>query len=179
MIYERSYRRCRRIMQHRNASRGPRHNRAIAGYHQRKETDVPRTRATRTTEGATAASRAETKAINEYLQYLETAKPRRGRKRNPTNLKNQIAALDTKLAQAHGVRKLSLLQKRLDLQDELNRLQMSSAADVYEANFIKHGASYSKRKGIKWETWIEAGVPRDVLAKAGIARAADGSDSTD
>jgi hypothetical protein len=75
------------------------------------------------------------------------------------------------------VRKISLLQKRLDLQKELSRLEMSTEGDAYEANFIKHAAAYSKRRGISWETWIEAGVPRAVLTKAGIERKEDSADA--
>lgn len=138
---------------------------------------MPRSQATTKTEAASAGGRAETRAINDYLLYLETSKPRRGRKRDPERIKAQIADLDTKLAGVHGVRKISLLQKRLDLQKELSRLEMSTEGDTYEANFIKHGAAYSKRRGISWETWIEAGVPRAVLAKAGIEREDDGAEA--
>jgi hypothetical protein len=133
-----------------------------------RKISVPRGKATTTKNAGTSEGRAATRAINDYLLYLETSKPRRGRKRDPERIRMQIESLNQKLAETHGVRKVSLLQKRIELQEELARLTMATDGEAYEANFIKHAADYSKRRKIGWNAWIEAGVPPAVLKAAGI-----------
>lgn len=44
------------------------------------------------------------------------------------------------------------------------------ALEAVEQGFITHAASYGQRKGIRYATWREAGVPAELLARAGITR---------
>jgi hypothetical protein len=39
-----------------------------------------------------------------------------------------------------------------------------------EAGFVAAAKSYGERRGIAYEVWREAGVPPEVLQKAGISR---------
>ncbi len=53
--------------------------------------------------------------------------------------------------------------------------QLAAIADepdmsAVEAGFVEHAASYGQRKGIQYVTWREAGVPAELLARAGISR---------
>jgi hypothetical protein len=54
------------------------------------------------------------------------------------------------------------------LNQELERLSSANDGSQLEKLFIEYAASYSARKGIRYEIWVEAGVPASVLAKAGM-----------
>ena len=63
-----------------------------------------------------------------------------------------------------------MLQDRRDIEKQLAALADEPDMSAVEAGFIEHAASYGQRKGIQYATWREAGVPADLLAKAGISR---------
>lgn len=58
---------------------------------------------------------------------------------------------------------LELTQKRAEIAESLEH------ADL-EAEFVKVAASFGERKGIRYTTWREVGVPAKVLREAGISR---------
>ena len=118
--------------------------------------------------GTTSSLRLENKAINDYLAHLETSKPRRGRKRDVGKVRAQLEEIEKRLAEVSGIRRVDLLQKRADLNQELERLGSANDGTQLEKLFVEYAASYSARKGIRYETWLEAGVPASILAKAGI-----------
>ncbi|WP_298344851.1 hypothetical protein [Ferrimicrobium sp.] len=118
--------------------------------------------------GTTSSLRMENKAINDYLAHLETSKPRRGRKRDVGKVRMQLEEIEKRLNEVSGIRRVDLLQKRADLNQELERLGSANDGTQLEKLFIEYASSYSERKGIRYETWLEAGVPATVLAKAGI-----------
>lgn len=133
---------------------------------------MPRRKTTMSDEhkAALAQGRAEGKAVREYLDALEQHKPRRGRKRTPDSVRKQLAALEAELAEATGIRRVELIQRRLDLQGELERLGEADELPKLERAFVKAAKSYSARRGISYAAWREAGVPADVLRRAGIGR---------
>ncbi|WP_298210107.1 hypothetical protein [Ferrimicrobium sp.] len=118
--------------------------------------------------GATSSLRMENKAINDYLAHLETSKPRRGRKRDVGKVRMQLEEIEKRLSEVSGIRRVDLLQKRADLNQELERLGSANDGTQLEKLFVEYASSYSVRKGIRYETWLEAGVPATVLARAGI-----------
>ena len=61
-------------------------------------------------------------------------------------------------------------QERIDAQEALGRAEASEDLATLEAAFVEHAGSYSERKGISYAAWREAGVPADVLRRAGISR---------
>jgi hypothetical protein len=71
---------------------------------------------------------------------------------------------------ADVVKRLSLVQERLDLLDELDRLGEQEDIGAAEAEFVAVAASYGERKGISYSAWREVGVPAAVLRSAGISR---------
>jgi hypothetical protein len=66
--------------------------------------------------------------------------------------------------------RLSLIQERLDLKDELRRLDTAVDLTDVEAEFVAAAKAYGERKGISYQAWREIGVPAAVLKSAGISR---------
>lgn len=119
---------------------------------------------------AIAAGRTEGRAVKHYLEALERNRPKRGRKRTPESVNKRLTAIDTQLADADVVTRLSLIQERLDLLAELERLESQEDISAAEAEFVQVAAAYSSRKGISYGAWREVGVPAAVLKAAGISR---------
>ena len=121
---------------------------------------------------AMAQGRNESRAIATYLEALETNKPKRGRKRTPESITKRLAVIDSELPSATGIKKLSLIQERMDLETEKETMQGTVDLSAFEAEFVSAAKGYSERKGISYAAWRELGVPPAVLKKAGIGRGA-------
>jgi len=120
---------------------------------------------------ALAEGRAHGRAVREYLDALEESRPKRGRKRTPDSVKKRLVAVEEALPGAGGVKRVQLLQERRDLRSELDSFGATVDLSSVEKAFLKAARPYSENKGISYATWREAGVPADVLKKAGITRA--------
>ena len=121
---------------------------------------------------AMAQGRTESRAISAYLEALESHRPKRGRKRTPESIDKRLASIDASLESASPVKRLSLIQERLDLLRERESLQTTVDLSGLEDDFVTTARSYGQRKGISYAAWRELGVPAPVLKKAGITRAA-------
>ena len=122
---------------------------------------------------AMAAGRAEGRAIKNYLEALESNKPRRGRRRTPESINARLEKIDVELAGADPMKRLGLIQERLDLLHELEQLQAPQVdMAALEEEFVIAAQGYSERKGISWTAWREVGVPASVLERAGVSRGA-------
>jgi hypothetical protein len=121
---------------------------------------------------AMAQGRTESRSIAAYLDALESNKPKRGRKRTPESITKRLEAIDKDLGSASGIKKLALIQERMDLQAEKATMGASVDLSAFEADFVKAAKGYSERKGISYTAWRELGVPSAVLKKAGIGRGA-------
>lgn len=119
------------------------------------------------------AEKAETRAVRDYLKALEANQPRRGRKRTPASVQAQIDAANAAMDGASATKRLALVQQRLDLEAELERLQAAGSIDLsaLEADFVAHAAAYGGKRGISYAAWREVGIPSPVLKAAGIRRA--------
>ena len=121
---------------------------------------------------ALAAGRAQGKAVRDYLDALETTKPKRGRPRTADVIRQQLEAIPKVMESADAVGKLQLIQKRIDLEAELERLSGASVdIGALEQAFVEVAAAYSQAKGISYAAWREIGVDPAVLKRAGIGRA--------
>lgn len=120
---------------------------------------------------ALAAGRAQGLAVKNYLEGLESTKPKRGRKRTPETINAQIANIEAQLAEAAPLARLNLIQQRMDLIADREALS-GPAVDIsaLEAEFVKIAAAYSKSKRISYAAWREIGVDPAVLKRAGISR---------
>ena len=118
---------------------------------------------------ALAKGRREAKAIKAYLEALGSRRP--GRPVTAQSIKSRIAAIQAKLAaETDALRRVDLLQDRIEAQAALDSSQGAVNQNELEAAFVKVVAAYSDRKGISYTAWREAGVPAEVLRRAGIAR---------
>ena len=121
---------------------------------------------------AIAAGRIEAAAVRDYLEALESSRPKRGRQVSPETLAARKAAIDSQLAAGamKPIKRLELMQDRRDIDAQLAALADEQDMTAVENEFIAHAANYGNRKGIAYATWREAGVTADLLAKAGISR---------
>ncbi|MBC8364114.1 MAG: hypothetical protein H8E59_03825 [Actinobacteria bacterium] len=118
------------------------------------------------------AEKTETRAVRDYLKVLEANQPRRGRKRTPASIRKQIDGTAVAMEGASATKRLALVQQRLDLETELDRLESAGSVDMgaLETAFADNAASYGGRRGISYAAWREVGVPSPVLKAAGIRR---------
>ncbi|MEC9202653.1 MAG: hypothetical protein VX861_03390, partial [Actinomycetota bacterium] len=76
------------------------------------------------------AEKAETRAVRDYLTALEANQPKRGRKRTPDSVRNQIEAATAAMESASATKRLGLVQERIDLEAELDRLESAGSVDM-------------------------------------------------
>lgn len=119
---------------------------------------------------ALAAGREQGRAVRKYLDALESNRPRRGRKRTPDSVKRQLAKVERQLPEAPPLQRLQLVQERMDLKAELERVSASVDTAALEREFSRVAKAYSQRKGISYAAWRELGVPAEVLRRAGVTR---------
>jgi hypothetical protein len=119
---------------------------------------------------ALAAGREQSRAVRDYLEAIEAAKPRRGRKRTPASIKKRLTVIESSLPDASALQKLLLTQERTDLEYELENLSEAVDLSAYEKGFVKHAKAYAQAKGISYATFRSVGVAPDVLQRAGISR---------
>lgn len=119
---------------------------------------------------ALAEGRQQSRAVRDYLEALQTVKPKRGRRRTPDSIKQRLDAIEKSLGEAAPLNRLQLVQERMDLTAELASMDNVIDLTAVERAFAEAAASYGERKGISYAAWREVGVPADVLKRAGITR---------
>jgi hypothetical protein len=87
-------------------------------------------------------------------------------------MEKRLAAIEEKLPQADPLTRLQLVQERMDLQRQLEAADTVVDLQELEDEFVKAAPDYSRRKGITYAAWREAGIDPAVLRRAGIRRAA-------
>jgi hypothetical protein len=120
---------------------------------------------------ALAAGRSESRIVKNYLDALESNRPKRGRKRTSDSIKKRLADIEAALPDADPLARLNLVQERMDLQQELETMGKKVDMGSLEDDFVKVAVSYSARRGISYAAWREIGVDASVLKKAGLTRA--------
>ena len=121
---------------------------------------------------ALAEGRNQGRAVRRYLEALDAHKPKRGRKRTPESMQKRLDRIDVELVSADPLKRLQLIQERLDLKQELDAAGQTVDLSGLEQEFVDAAAAYSKRKGISYAAWRELGVEPAVLKRAGISRCA-------
>ena len=119
---------------------------------------------------ALAEGRAQGRAIRAYLEALETHRPKRGRKRTPESMRKRLDTLATETDGASPMKKLQLVQERMDIEKALATAEEVIDLTGLESDFVEAAATYSKSKGISYGAWREIGVPAAALKRAGIGR---------
>jgi hypothetical protein len=119
---------------------------------------------------ALAEGRNQGRAVRRYLEALEENRPKRGRKRTEESVARDLARTEEELTTADALRRLELIQRRLDLQVELEKMGTTVDLSALEAEFVAVAKGYAERKQISYEAWREAGVSAATLKAAGITR---------
>jgi hypothetical protein len=116
---------------------------------------------------ALAKGRKESREIKAYLSTIESKK--RGRPVTKESLETRLARVNSTLdSTADPLKRVDLLQSRLDLESALANTTASVDVEQLEAGFVASAAGYSERKGITYTAWREFGVPAAVLKRAGV-----------
>jgi len=121
---------------------------------------------------ALAEGRAQGRAIRDYLEALEAHKPKRGRKRTPDSMKKRLEKLNAEIADSDPMKRVALIQERIDLEAELAATDSGVDLSALEEDFVTYAKGYSTRKGISYAAWREVGVSSATLKAAGISRGA-------
>ena len=132
---------------------------------------APKREMTQEHKDALAEGRRQGRAVRDYLEALEQHRPKRGRKRTPESIRTQLDRINAELDAADPVKKLQLIQDRIDLESELGSIENKPDLSALEADFVESAKPYSERKSISYAAWRELGVEASVLKKAGISRA--------
>ena len=120
---------------------------------------------------ALAEGRAQGRAVRLYLEALEQHRPRRGRKRTRQSVERRLHEVESRLAHASPLDRVHLLQERLDLQTDLGVMNGDGVdLPALEEAFVRAAPAYGARRGLSYDAWRQAGVPRAVLRRAGITR---------
>lgn len=118
---------------------------------------------------ALAKGRRESRAVKAYLEALASKRP--GRPVTTESVQKKLASLEEKLAaEADPLKRLDLVQAKLDAEDQLAQLSDGADMSALEHEFVSIAKSYSDRKGISYSAWREVGVTAPVLKEAGIPR---------
>lgn len=116
---------------------------------------------------ALAQGRREARAIKKYLKALESRRP--GRPVTRESLEKRLARTNEKIeAEDSPLKVVELIQTRLDIEEQLAKLEDSADFEELEANFVEHVKSYSERKEISYSAWREYGVPAATLRAGGV-----------
>lgn len=118
---------------------------------------------------ALAQGRKESRAIKSYLTALGSRRP--GRPVTQESVQQRISSLKERLAtETDPLRRVDLVQARLDAEDQLANLAESEDIDALERDFLAVATVYSDRKGISYAAWRESGVSAVTLKAAGVKR---------
>ena len=119
---------------------------------------------------ALAAGREEGRIVRKYLEAIEQAKPRRGRKRSPDTIAKRLAAIEDELLDADPLSRLHLIEEHQRLEAELEQADDTVDLAELEEDFVRVARAYGERKGISYSAWRAVGVSAGVLQQAQIAR---------
>jgi hypothetical protein len=130
----------------------------------------PKTGMSDSHKAALAEGREQGRAVRLYLEALDANKPRRGRKRTPDSMKKKLDRIQGELADADPLKRLQLVQERMDLERQLEAAETKVDLTALEKGFVRAAKGYSQRKGISYAAWRELGVSAATLKAAGIGR---------
>ena len=119
---------------------------------------------------ALAEGRRQGKAVRLYLEALDQHRPKRGRKRTPESIRAQLDKINATVDDASPVKRLQLIQDRMDLEAELEAMENKPDLAGLEDEFVSAAKGYGERKSISYAAWRELGVDAAVLKRAGITR---------
>jgi hypothetical protein len=120
---------------------------------------------------ALAEGRQVSAIVDRYLSALHVPK-QRGRKVSLASLQQRLDATEAKLKHATGVARLTAAQDLRDLRARVAEVAAAGTRDIksLEAAFVRVAKKFGEKRGIGYGAWRDAGVPAQVLKKAGVRR---------
>jgi hypothetical protein len=116
---------------------------------------------------ALAEGRRQSRAIKAYLKAIQSRKP--GRTATKQSIEGRLNRIDAQMVgNQDPLKRVDLLQAKLELQDQLSRMDGGVDMGEVEKGFVAHAKAYSERKGLSYTAWRRAGVPAATLKAAGI-----------
>lgn len=116
---------------------------------------------------AMAHGQHSSKAVRRYLEALQSDRSSVDVER----LQEQSEKLHAQIAEETSpIKQLQLVQKRIDVEDQLTAAGSGPSIEECEQEFIEWAADYANRKGISYRAYREMGVPAAVLKEAGVPR---------
>lgn len=116
-----------------------------------------------------ARKRSQTVAIRRYLNALDSA-PRNGQRSDPETIRTKLEKLSTETEGKDPISRVRLVQRRLELEEQLAQAENGADWDELEAAFVDQAWEWAQREGISYAALREVGVPVSVLQQAGISR---------
>jgi hypothetical protein len=120
---------------------------------------------------ALARGRSESRAVALYLEALNSARGRPGRKRTPKSIDERLAAISRLFPASSQLQQLEFIQERMNLEAEKAKLGSRGDISGLEKEFVKCARDFADRRGITYSAFRAKAVPAAVLARAGIKRA--------
>lgn len=115
-----------------------------------------------------AETRELGRIVSRYLDGLAVTKPKRGRKVTPEALQEKLEKIEYDLPTAKPIDRLNLLQLQKDILQQLEEKAPEVDMEALEKEFVRVGKNYAHKKKIARSTFLEVGVPAEVLKAAGI-----------
>jgi len=112
--------------------------------------------------------RKDARAVGAYLEFLETHRPKRGRRRTEESITKRLAVIEEELVEASPLARLNLHQEQSDLTAELEAMKNQVDGSELRAAFIEAAGRYSENKGIKKAAFRQMGVDAATLREAGV-----------
>jgi len=112
--------------------------------------------------------RKDARAVKAYLEFVETNRPKRGRRRTQESITNRLAAIEEEMASASALARLNLFQEQADLAAELEALKTQVDGTEMRAAFVEAAGRYAASKGIQKAAFKQMGVDAATLREAGI-----------
>ncbi len=119
---------------------------------------------------ALAKGRNEGRAVRAYLEAIDQHRPKRGRKRTPESIGKRLEKIAVELDTVDPLKRLTLIQERIDLEAELEKMGKVVDLTALESDFIAVAGAYADRKGISFQAFRELGVSSAVLKQAKISK---------
>ena len=118
---------------------------------------------------ALSEGRAMSATVDRYLTAISTPR-KRGRKVSRSSLERRLAAAQERTKSSVGVARLLAAQDVRALRARLTDGSGNDDIKSLQADFIKVAKKFGENRGISYGAWRDAGVPADVLKRAGVAR---------
>jgi hypothetical protein len=115
-----------------------------------------------------AQGRNDARAVKGYLEWLESNRPKRGRRRTEQSINARLASIELELAECSPLARLNLYQEQIDLAAELESMSKKVDGTESRAAFIEAAARYAQSKGISKAAFKQMGIDAETLREAGI-----------